>query len=101
MGCARRFDDERDVEGGVVEKEPVGVFSVLAQAFAVVTNNNNDGVLVGAGLLESGDEVAERGVGVGDLAVVKVLRVLLRKGRGRLVRIVGIEKMDPHEARSS
>src|ERR1019366_4713300 len=98
MGCAGHFDDEWNMESGIVEKEAVGVFSVLAEALAVVADNNNDCVLVGAGLLESGDEVAEREVGVGDLAVVEVLRVLLRKGRGRFVRIVGIEEMDPHEA---
>ena len=75
------------------------IFSMLAESFAMIAGNNNDCVLIGARFLQSGNEVGEGGVGVGDFTVVEVLRVFLGEGWRRLVRIMRIVEVYPHKAR--
>lgn len=44
--------------------------------------------------------MAELGIGVRDLSVVKVRRIFFGEWSGRLVGVMGVEEMDPHEARA-
>ena len=46
-----QLDDEWDVECGVLKKEAMGLFSMFAQTFAVVANNNNDGIPISSRFL--------------------------------------------------
>src|SRR5262245_44274217 len=72
---------------------------MLAQSFAVVAHDDDDGIAVPAVLVEEGEELAEGGGGVGDLAVVGTAAVAGVIGWGRLVRIVGIVEVHPDEVR--
>jgi len=51
-GC-RRFQDEGNVERRVVKKQAVRFFSMLAEAFAVIAGDYDDGVVVDAGLFQN------------------------------------------------
>ncbi len=96
----RRFQNERNVQRRVVKKQAVSIFSVLAQAFAVIAGDDDDGVVVDAGFLQKCNPVGDRGIGVGNFAVVQMVFVFLRERRRRLVGIVRIEQVHPHEVRS-
>ena len=103
------MEDEGDVDQGVVEVVLVAEEAVLADVFAVVAADDEEGVLPLAGVLERRPEftelivdVGEFGpvepaeqvkVAVGNLVIVAVVgpRVLSDRG-GRLVRRVGCRR---------
>ena len=76
------------------------VFVVLAQAFAVISDHDDERALVSSRVLQIRDEVGERRIGVGDFAIVKMIFVSPRVRRGWLVGIMGIVQMHPNEMRS-
>ena len=74
------------MQGGVVEEDAVGLFLVFTQAFAMVADDDDERVAIPAVAVEEAEELAEGGVGVGNLAVVGPAAVLDVEGRGGLVR---------------
>ena len=93
----RRDEDQRDVDGCLVDEEAVGRLLVLAQAFAVVAGEDQEGVLDEAVGFEELPEPAELGIGEGDLAEIGMVGVCLSKGGGRLVGRMRVVEMDPGE----
>ena len=85
------------MRGGVVEKNSVSVFVMLAQAFAMISDHDDQCILVAAALFQISDEVGQRRIGIGDLAVVQMIFVSLRIRRRRLVGIVRIVEVNPDE----
>src|SRR5437588_5527827 len=72
---------------------------MLSESLAVIGHDGNNRVLVQAPRLEPGDELSNRGIGIGDFSMVgfgKTRFVRLR----RVVRPVGIVAVHPHEDRS-
>ena len=59
------------MSGGVVEKNSVGVFVMLAQSFAMISDHDDKRVVVAACLLQITDKSIQHGIGVGNLAVVQ------------------------------
>src|SRR5271154_4132756 len=70
---------------------------MLAQAFAMIARNNDDGIVVSAGFFQVCDPIRQRRVGVSDFAVIKMVFIFLGKRRRWLVRIMRVVHVDPHE----
>ena len=62
FGCTlpRQFHDEGDVNRGIVEKYPVCIFVMLAQAFAVVTDDDDQRVVIPALLFQVTQKIRQR-----------------------------------------
>jgi len=93
----RRFDDERDVDGGVVDKESMFVLAVFPERFAMVAEHHDGAAIIEARGFEPGDESAQFVIGISDLAVVRMSFVLGAEGLGRIIGAVGIVEMEPEE----
>ncbi len=93
---AREFEDERNANGFVVEKDSVHRLAMSAERLAVIRHHHDDGVFIEAALAEVGEELAEGGVGVGDLAIIGVGEPLVVRC-GRIVGRVWVVKMYPQE----
>src|SRR3954447_17762655 len=87
------------MRGGVIEKDAVSLLLMLSQSLAVVSGDDDNGVVIPSVLLEIGNEVPEHGVRVGDLAVVQAVFVLVVERSRRLVGIMRIVEMHPDEVR--
>ena len=95
LSPAGHADDQRNVQRRVVVQERMGLLSVLTETLTVVRNQDDDGAVPDSAALELAPERAETLVGIGDLAVVKVVGVELIIGRWGAVGLVGIEVVDP------
>src|SRR5580698_8609139 len=73
---------------------------MLAQAFAVIAGDHDDGVVVDSGFFQEGDPVSDGGIGVGNFAVVEMVFVFLGERRRRFVGIVRIVEVNPDKVRS-
>ena len=94
--AAGQLEDQRHVQRFAVEEHAVLRFAVVAEAFAVVREDEDRRPLVLAALPQAVEEAAERGVGGGDLAVVRIGEARPeRLGRG--VRRVWLEQVDEQE----
>src|SRR5690349_9091573 len=58
--------DEWDVGGGVVEKNSMRIFVVLAQALAMISDHDDQGIVVAASFLQVRNKVGQRRIGVSD-----------------------------------
>src|SRR5215469_10540773 len=67
---ARQLHQQRDVNGLVVEKDAVGVFSVGAETPAVVGGDDDQRVVEEFVSLEGSDQPGDRGVGGGNGSVI-------------------------------
>src|SRR2546429_4395597 len=74
--------------------------SVLAEAFAVIACDNDDGIVVDADFLEKCNPVGHGVIGIGNFAVVQMVFVFCRERGRRFVGIVRIVQVDPHKVRS-
>ncbi len=91
---ARQLDEEWNAYRFAVEKDPVLVLAVLAEPFAVVRQEDDEGAVVEALLLQEPEEGPDDRVGRRDLAVVGTSRVARREGLRRRVggvRLVEVE----------
>ena len=88
---------ERHVLGGVVDEEGVRVLAVLAEALAVVGEEDEDRAVPDPRALQPRDEAPHDLVGVGDLAEVRLARVAREERLRRLVGRVGVVEVDPGE----
>jgi len=77
------------------------VLAVLAEAFAVVADNDNQRRLIKGGAFQPAEKLADVGIGEFYFAVVAAPAMARRVGLGRRVRIVRIVKMDPGEKRTA
>src|SRR6202521_6323561 len=84
----------------VVKKQAVSFLSVLAETFAVIAGDYDDGVVVDAGFFQKCSPAGDRGIGIGNLAVVQMVLVFFRERRRRFVRIVWIVQVQPNEVGS-
>ena len=100
MVTAGQFKDQGYVSGGVVQKNSVRVLVMLTQAFAMISDYDDERVFVPASLLQIPDKAAQGRIGVGDLAVVQTIFISLRVRRGRFVGIVRIVEVDPNKMRA-
>jgi hypothetical protein len=69
---ARGGDDERHAERRIVGEKTVGPLAVVAEAFAVVGCQDDDGPPGRPFFVEGPEQTSQGEVGVGDLAVVRV-----------------------------
>src|SRR5579859_5868214 len=88
------------MHGGVVHKEPVLVFTVFSERFAVIAKRDYQRRIVEVILSEPGDQMAEFVVGVGDLAIVEVRMVHRTVGFRRIVWAMRVVKMQPEKKRA-
>ena len=72
---------------------------MVAEALAVVADDDNHRAVVEAERLELGDDAADLAVGEGNLAVVRVSLVTRRERLGRVVGRVRVVEVDPGEER--
>ena len=84
------LDDERDVDRFVVHEQPMLLFAVIAEAFAVIRQQHDGRSVVELVRFQIANQPADDLVAVGDLAVV---RRELRKPLGRRVRLVRLVQM--------
>ena len=68
---------------------------MLAQSFAMISNHDDNRVVVPARLFQIADKSSQDGIGIGNLAIVRTIFVGFRKRRRRLVGVVGIIKVQP------
>jgi hypothetical protein len=73
----------------------VGILAVIAQPLAVVGHGDDHGVVEPAEPLHPPEQLSQRMVDVGDLALVGIAGVAGREGFGRFVAGVGIEHVHP------
>ncbi len=88
------------MDGGVVDKEAMLVFAMLAQRFAMVAQEQNQTLLVELVPLEPSDQTAEFMIGIGDLSVIQMPSILAPIRFRRIVGAVRIVQMEPEEERS-
>src|SRR5215475_3155092 len=84
----------------VVEKNSVGILVMFTKALAMISGDDNDGIFVPAALFHKRQEMSQRGVCIGNLAVVQMIIIGLIERSRRLVGVVRIVKMHPNEVRA-
>ncbi len=94
-----RRDDQRNVERGAVQEDPMGRLAVLAERLAVVGRVHHCGVASKVERVQPFQQPQNLGVGVHDLARVGAGGALAVLG-GRTVRLVRIVQMDPQVERT-
>ena len=93
---AGRGDDQRHPQRRVVEQHAVRALAMVAQSFAVIAGNDDDGTSHQPARAERVEQARELRVGVCDLAVVRRRGPRAELGR-RIVRGVGIVEVDPQK----
>src|SRR5258708_27860253 len=93
----RQFDDKRNVNGGVVNKEAVLMLAVLCESFAVIAHEQNQAAIINLITFEPLDQAAEFMVGISNLSVVEVALILAAVRLGRIIRAMRIVQMQPKE----
>src|ERR1700720_1587974 len=88
------------MNGFIIEKDPVSILSVLPERLAMIRHHSNHGVVVNAPYPQLPQELSDRGIHVGNLAVVGRARVLPLVRFRRIVRMVRIIKVHPQKERT-
>ena len=96
---AGKADDQGHPDGGVVDEVAVELLAVVAEALAVVRGQNHQRSIKICTLFQGFAEVADQGVGVGDLALVGAPAILRRKRLRRRVGIVRVVEVEPQKER--
>src|SRR5262245_17517810 len=73
---------------------------MITETFAVITAENDDGLVVEIALVEIGEKAPDDGVRGGDLTVVRARRVAGAERLDRLVRRVRLEEVKKEKKRS-
>ena len=89
--------DERNVDGRVVDEVPVESLAVLPESLAVVGGQNEHRVVQHAAALQALAQHADERVRVGHLGVVGTVGILRPVGLGRRIGVVRLEQVDPQE----
>src|SRR5690349_3827596 len=87
-----QLQDEGNVRRRIVEKEPVFLFAVIAESFAMVREQHDRGALVEVERAQAIEQPADDLVGIRNLAVIRLVRREARRRRVRLVRLVDVEE---------
>ena len=95
--AARELHEERHLQALAVEEHPVLGLAVLAEALAVVREEDDHGPVVEPARLQERDELSDDGVRLRDLAVVGLCRVPRLERLRRLVRRVGLVEVEECE----
>ena len=96
-GPVRQLDNQWYLQGCVVDEEPVSFLSVLTQAFAMISAENHERVLVQPFFFEEPQQTSNLRVGESDLAIVWPRCVLLAIWRRRTVGIMRVVQVHPQE----
>ena len=96
-GHARALDDQRDVNRGVVQEHPVRVFTMVAEALAVIGHEKDKRFVPQAVLSEALEQATHLVVRVGYLSGIQVPFVARAEGLGRIVGEVGVVVVHPQE----
>src|SRR6185503_2039337 len=97
MRAAGQPHDPRDAQRRLVEEHPVLLLAVLTEALAVIGDDGDDGAVEARVAFERGDQPADAGVDVGDLAVVRRCLEARVEWRRWLVRRVRVVEVHPGE----
>src|SRR5882762_2218600 len=84
----------------IVKKNTVGIFVMLAEPLAVISDHNDQRSVVPTLFFQVREKVAQSRIGVGNLSVVESIFVDVGIRRRRFIRIVGVVKMRPYEVRA-
>src|ERR1035438_6309562 len=96
-GCMGKLDQQRHVDGLIVEKNAVGIFAVLAERLAVVGHYGYDCTVVQAAQFQLPDQLSDRCILVGDSPVVEGRRIPGLVGFRWIVGIMRVVEMNPNE----
>lgn len=99
--CERHFEDQRYVQGRVVQEDAVGLLFVFTKALAVVACHHDERAVIVVVLLDEVEQVRDCGIGVGDFAIVGMILELRGERLGWFVGIVRVIQMHPEEARTA
>ena len=91
------MNHERHMQGGVVDEEAVSFFAVLAQTFAVISAEHDQGVRIQAFRFQKSNQPSDLRVGESDLPVVRAVLVFGGVRSRRTIRIVGIVQVHPRK----
>src|SRR5437879_13700246 len=85
---------------GIIEKDSVCVFMMLAEALAMVAYHYDHGIFVTPQLLQVRQKICECRIRIRDFAIVKMIFIGLRVGRRRLIGIMWVVEVKPDEMRA-
>ena len=99
-GLSGEPEDQRNMNGAVVNEVAVKRFAMVAQPLAVIRGDHHHAPLQNAPVLELADEATDQRIGVGHLGLVGPARVLGAKGLRRGVGIVRVVEVKPEAKRT-
>src|SRR5262249_10670226 len=89
--------DHRNFHRCVVYKKSVIGFTMLIQAFTMITHHNNQRVLHKARLFQLAEKSAQNVIGVGNFTIIGSRSVLCLERFGWIIRSMGIIQVDPEK----
>src|SRR5262249_22599701 len=95
--CSGQVNDQRNMEGGVVDEKSVRLFAMLAEAFAMIAAQHNERVFVQTFLFQELQQAADLRIGKGDFTIVRTNFVLLTVRWGRPIWEMWVVEMHPKE----
>src|SRR5216684_2543183 len=91
------MDDHRHVQRRIVDEEAMSLLSMLAQAFAMISREYDQSVVIKPFCLQERDYAPKLRVREGNLTVVQPILILLAIRRRGLVRVMRIIQMHPQK----
>ena len=88
-----RFDDQRNMDGRVVNKESMLALAVLSQRLTMITHKDDQARVVQPVALQPCDEPPQFMIGIRDFTVIKVVAILRTEGLRWLIGTVRIVKV--------
>ncbi len=95
----RQLDQQRHVQSFVVQKHAMRVLAMRAQRLAMIRHHRDQGFVIKPVLAQRVQQVADTGVRVSDLAVVRLRREPFLIGRRWIIRVVRVIQVNPEKDR--
>src|SRR5439155_27160336 len=80
-----RFDDQRNMDGRVVNKESVLLLPVLSQRLTMITHKDYQARVVQPVALQPCDEPSQFMIGIRDFTIIRVVAISRTEGLRRLI----------------
>ncbi len=93
----RQFEDERHMGRCVVQENAMRLLTVFPKPLPMITDHNDERVLIPVRPLEILHQLPQRAICVGNLTVIQMLLVGLRKRRRWFIGIMWIVKVYPNK----